>query len=220
MLQYSACSARQPGVAGLCRTSCSITRPRTQPLPAMLTCWYIVKHNDSASLRAARAAFLCSRASQKSAVCRPSRGPRVKVENREGPARRWRFPYVPVPRPVTAEHRPSRLARLQDVRHRIGSITGQAMHSAIRCLPSSRYSWPSSDHGSPDLHDNSVTPKDLPTCRPCHPCRPPSAYSHSAHSRIPGRTCRIFILPRCAAQDQGNKDAQTLHACYSDPRTQ
>lgn len=166
MLQYSACSARQPGVAGLCRTSCSITRPRTQPQPAMLTCWHIVKRSDSASPCAARAAFLCSRASQKSAVCRPSRGPRAKVENREGPARRWRFPYVPVPRPVTAEHRPSRLARLQDVRHRIGSITGQAMHNAIRCLPSSRYSWPSNDHGSPDLHDNSVTtqrPPHLPT---------------------------------------------------------
>lgn len=171
------------------------------------------------SARRARRIPLLARESEVSCLPAISR-PAGKSGEQRGPRAPMAFSLCPRTSSCHRRAQAEQLARLQDVRHRIGSITGQAMHSAIRCLPSSRYSWPSSDHGSPDLHDNSVTPKDLPTCRPCHPCRPPSAYSHSAHSRIPGRTCRIFILPRCAAQDQGNKDAQTLHACYSDPRTQ
>lgn len=110
------------------------------------------------------------------------------------------------------------------------------MHNAIRQSPSSRYSWPSNDHASPDLHDNSVTnqrpphpplimqpmPATLPlTCR-IGTSRIPGRYVQNFHavqmrptrpkrSRGQERTDTTCILPCCSAHMLRHESVQLSH---------
>lgn len=168
----------------------------------------------------ARAAFLCPHATCLSAVCRPLavRGQRWGDER----APRAAGVFLASPYPVLSPPAPLLLAQavqagqparqpLLVIRHRARPITGQRCTMPFANVPSPRYSWPSNDHGSPDLHDNSVATQSPPHL--------PTMLSVPASSHRPQPDTRLCVqnFLTCPERPKRSraKSAQTLHACYS-----